>query len=150
LNQGLKNLRLAPAATAAVAEIIPAIAAAAAIATAAAITTATTVGTAAAVAATATTTTVATATATATTTTLFTGACFVDAQSTAVMIISIQGLNCGHRFAIGHFYKAKATKTTGVTIIDHCHGFHGAVRLKHIAYFLFCRLKRQIPYIYFL
>jgi hypothetical protein len=140
---------LAPTATATVTKIVATTTTAV---TTAAVTAATrTIATAATVAtATAVTTATTAATTESTATTLFTGASFIDTQGTAVNLIPIQRLNGGQSIGISHFHKTKATKTAGVTIIDHCYGFHGAMLFKHIAYVFFRRLKRQISYINFL
>ena len=154
---------LSPAATAAIAEIVPArttvatIATTAITATAATIATAaaeTTAATAAAITATAArataTATIATTEATAATATFFAGTGFVHTQGTAVMLVPIQRFNGRQSVVIIHLYKAEATKTTRVPIVNHSNGFHRAVLFKQVAHIFLCCLKRQITNINFL
>jgi outer membrane receptor protein involved in Fe transport len=89
--------------------------------------------TSAAAEATAATTAAATKSTPATTRTILARLGFIDGQSAAFVLLSIQGSNRGLGFGIvRHFDESEAFAAAGVTIVDDLSAFDGAVRRKQL------------------
>lgn len=113
---------------------------------AAAATAVATATTAAAAATTAATTAVATTTAAAAT--LFAGPGFVDGQRTSVVLLIMQGADCGLGFLIAaHLNKGEALAATGIAILDHLSALNRAELAEQLLEVLATRVVAQVPHV---
>lgn len=125
-------------------------------AAAATLTTTTTTGTAAtaawatATAAVSTTTAGPTPTTAAATWALITWSGFVHPEAAAINFFSVHGFNGGVGVCCWHFDKAKTPKTARITVRYHGDRLYCSELFKQVPHLFFCRIKRQIPYVYFL